>query len=154
MVWTDRATGVKCRARVDRWTTFMKQPCLMDLKTTRDVGERKFQKSLTDYSYATQAAFYLMGAETLQPIPSGSGNQRVFMWLGVESDGPFDIGVFQADSKVIENGVIRMRNMLRIYKECRKTGYWPGKNGQGVITIDNPDGVYKQNPIDGQLEEI
>lgn len=153
MVWIDRATQVKCKGRIDRWTTFERTPCLMDLKTCRDAGERAFQKSITDHGYGLQAAFYLMGAETLQPIPSGAA-QRVFKWLAVESDGPFDIGVFQADTKMIEHGFLQMRSLLRTYKKCRETKVWPGKNGQGVITIDNPEWVYKREPIDGQIEEI
>ena len=154
MVWDDRATGVRIKGRVDRWTTFMRQPCLMDLKTTRDVNERKFQRSLVDFRYNLQATLYLMGAETLRPIPDGSGLQRVFFWLAVEADGPFDIGVFQADTKIIEHGVQKIRQLLRIYKECRTTGVWPGKNGQGVVLMDNPEFVYKADPIDGMLEEI
>lgn len=153
MVWIDRATRVKCKGRVDRWTTFERTPCLMDLKTCRDVKERAFQKSMVDYGYGLQAAFYLMGAETLQPIPSGAP-QRVFMWLTVESDGPFDIGVFQADTKIIEHGFLQMRALLRTYKQCRETKVWPGKNGPGVVTMDNPEWVYKREPIDGQIEEI
>lgn len=153
MVWKDRATGVLCRARVDRWTTFEKTPCLMDLKTTRDVKEHKFQRSMVDYGYALQSAFYMMGAETLQPTPIGRA-QRVFMWLAVESEGPFDIGVFQADTKIMEHGVMKLRQLLKTYKECRESGIWPGKNGQGVITIDNPDYIYKREPIEGNLEEM
>lgn len=153
MVWIDRATGVKCKGRVDRWTTFERVPCLMDLKTTRDCGERAFQRSITDYGYNLQAAFYLMGAETLQPRPSGT-SQRVFMWLAVESDGPFDLGVIRATSMMIEHGVIQLRQLLKTYKECRESKVWPGKHGQGVTEIDNPEWVYKREPIDGQIEEI
>lgn len=153
MVWKDRITSVLCKGRVDRWTTFEKTPCLMDLKTCRDVKERKFQSSMVDYGYNLQSAFYLMGAETLQPIQSGRA-QRVFMWLAVESDGPFDVGVFQADTKILEHGVMKLRELLKTYKQCRETGVWPGKNGQGVVTIDNPEYVYKRDPIDGQIEEI
>jgi hypothetical protein len=153
MVWRDRVTSVLCKGRVDRWTTFEKTPCLMDLKTTRDASEYKFQRSMVDYRFNLQAALYVMGAETLQPIQNGRA-QRVFMWLAVESDGPFDVGVFQADTKILEHGVMKLRDLLKTYKQCRETGVWPGKNGQGVVTIDNPEYVYKRDPIDGQIEEI
>ena len=37
LVWTDRVSQVRCKARVDRWTAVKKQPILVDVKTCRDV---------------------------------------------------------------------------------------------------------------------
>lgn len=147
IVWTDPETGVRCKARVDRITELNGTPVVMDLKTTRDVTPRKFQGSLVDYGYDIQAGFSLAGLDVLRPIANGSAPQRVFVILAVESDGPFDVGVFHLNEEAVLHAQQRIRRMLKQYAQCKASGVWPGKVGDGVELLDLPEWQYKREPL-------
>jgi len=55
--WKDEGTGVDCRCRPDG---ILDNGMLIDLKTTADAG-RGFERSVRQYRYHVQAAFYAMG---------------------------------------------------------------------------------------------
>lgn len=147
IVWTDPETGVRCKARVDRITQLNGTPVVMDLKTTRDVTPRKFQTSLVDYGYDIQGGFTLAGLDVLRPIANGSAPQRVFVFLAVESDGPFDVGVFHLNEEAVLHAQQRIRRMLKQYAQCKASGVWPGKVGDGVELLDLPEWSYKREPL-------
>jgi len=145
--WTDAKTGVRCKCRIDRITELNGYPVVMDLKTTRDVLPRKFQGSMMDFGYDLQAGLGLMGLDALRPIPHGSSAQRIFLDLAVESDAPFDIGVFQVNEEAVLHAQQRIARMLAQYARCRESNTWPGKVGDGIEILDLPEWAYKREPL-------
>ena len=61
IVWDDRLTGVRCKARIDKWDP--RRNLIADLKSTQDACD--FNKSIGRYSYHRQAAFYQDGIEAV-----------------------------------------------------------------------------------------
>ena len=56
LLWTDGATGLKCKARAD----YVRGTTLIDLKTTRSLDERDFQRTYHGFKYNCQLAMYLL----------------------------------------------------------------------------------------------
>ncbi len=60
-MWTDASTGIDCKCRPD-WLTD-DGSIVVDLKTTKNASIQGFKRSVADYRYHVQAAWYLHGLE-------------------------------------------------------------------------------------------
>lgn len=117
--WTDEETGVACRCRPD---AILDNGFLIDLKTTNDAG-RGFEKSVRQYRYNVQSAFYAMGMH---------GAPMIF--VAVEKDPPHLVACYMLDPDTIADGEYDARQNLETYAECMATGIWPGYSA-GIQTI-------------------
>lgn len=61
-IWTDEATGISCKAKIDGLPG--DDDCLIDLKSTLDASPLAFSKAIANFSYHRQAAHYLSPFET------------------------------------------------------------------------------------------
>ena len=127
--WIDPITGVLCRCRPDWWREDWIIP---DLKTTDDASPEGFAKSIANWRYDVQAAFYMDGIE------QATGKRpKSFVFIAVEKKPPYGVGVYVLDSDSLELGRAQYQHDLRIYAECVRTGEWPGY-GDKIQTISLP----------------
>lgn len=128
MVWTDKETGVECKGRLDR--AARKQGLLIDFKTTKDASEQGFAKSIQDFNYHVQAAFYMSGyEEVFGEKPTG------FAFPLVEKEGPYLTNLVQLSEAALDAGDYIFRRNIRRYADCIDKGHFPGY-GPGTKTID------------------
>jgi exodeoxyribonuclease VIII len=140
--WIDQATGVLCRCRPDFWRD---DNLIVDLKTTEDASPEAFAKSIANWSYDTQDAFYTDGvlAATGKPL-------KAFVFLVVEKSArvvegqPLGVAVYQLDEAGRELGRAKYREDLGIYAQCVKTGIWPCY-GDKLKTISLPQWHMNKN---------
>ena len=90
---------------------------VIDLKTTSDGSDRAFEKSLYDYRYHRQAAYYI---DTLEL--AGHKAER-FVFITVETKPPFMVRIREIDPIAIMLGRENYRRLLTDYKRYKKTGY-------------------------------
>ena len=122
IVWTDEATGLKCKGRADRIARDRNGvDVLIDLKTDRDPDPRAFSNTIAKRSYHMQMAFYRDGLRA-----SGYDIGRVVL-IVVESSPPFDVGVLELDEDTLRIGQSEYRALLAKVAECRASGEWPGR---------------------------
>lgn len=127
--WLDPQTGVLCRCRPDWWRD---DNVIVDLKTTEDASPEGFAKSMANYRYDVQAAYYLDG------IHQATGTRpKAFVFIAVEKKPPYAVGVYVLDSESLELGRAQYQHDLRIFAECERTGEWPGY-GDKIQTITLP----------------
>ena len=72
---------------------------IIDLKTTLDASPKGFQRSLVNYQYFVQAAWYLDVVE----METGR-RPEAFVFVAVEKQRPFNVGVYCADEQMIQVG--------------------------------------------------
>jgi hypothetical protein len=100
-----------------------------DIKTCMVGGAsyRQFQKTIADYGYHRQAAFYtdLFGAS-------------FFLFICVEKEPPYATACYQADPEMIRIGRRENEEDLLAVAQCEKTGVWPGYPS-GIIQISLPE---------------
>lgn len=120
--WIDEATGELCRCRPDFWR---EDDIVVDLKTTEDASPEGFAKSIANWSYDTQAAFYHDGCAAVgRPL-------RAFVFLAVEKSArvvegqPLGVAVYQLDEAGRELGRAMYRADLATYAQCKATNKWP-----------------------------
>lgn len=127
--WIDPTTGVLCRCRPDWWR---EDNVLVDVKTTDDASPEGFAKSMANWRYDVQAAFYMDGIE------QATGKRpKSFVFIAVEKKPPYAVGVYVLDSASLELGRAQYQHDLRVYAECLANDNWPGY-GDKIQTINMP----------------
>lgn len=96
--------GVMCKARFDYISKDRKS--IVDLKFLQSATKDDFSKSVANFGYYMQAAFYLelTGA-------------KEFLFLAVEKTEPYLIGVYQLDTAALDFGKERIEKAIEIYKK-------------------------------------
>lgn len=113
--------GTVCRGRVDWATSFSDgTPVLVDYKTCLSAAPRKWQRSVVDYGYDSQAAWYMDGWGAI------TGERPWFGFIIQEKGAPYLVAVRDLDSAFIMRGQERNQRGLEIYRECKASGLWPG----------------------------
>jgi exodeoxyribonuclease VIII len=146
IVWIDRDTGLKCKARLDRLAAIGDWPFLLDIKSTHKPATLyNWQTAVNQYKLHQQAAHYLNGIETLRPLQGGL--QRKFAWIVCETVGPFAVRIFQAEDAALDIGRDEVARNLARYKECVESDRWPGWS-EGMELAGLPAWAYKQFVVD------
>lgn len=114
--------GVKCKCRADYHNT--KYNIVIDLKTTQNSSPSEFARSVYNYRYHVQAAFYLdlIGA-------------KHFIFIAVEKEPPYNVELYELDDEAIEAGRQEYLKDIETYKECLKTDTWHGYTTEQKINI-------------------
>ena len=109
--------GTPCKVRPD---IYQCSDRVVDLKTTMDASEKGFAKSVRQFGYAFQAAFYMTGLRAMGERP------KQFVFLVVEKSAPYATACYAIDNNDIEREVPRVLESIKIYGECLRTDVWPG----------------------------
>jgi len=129
-LWTDEATGLECKCRPD-WMTTDGQ-LIVDLKTTEDASPAGFRKSVANFRYHVQAAWYLDGLERA----TGKRPEQ-FIFVCVEKKPPHAVAVYAASAEMVATGAITAEADLARLALCKEAGDWPGYSNQ-IEVIDLP----------------
>lgn len=119
LFWTDKNTGLRCKARPDLVTTNYD---IVDVKTTLSAHPDSFSRDVLKYGYHIQEAHYVDGAfETHE----GDFKSQGFVFLCIEKKEPYACAVYRLDAQTVREGLnLRNRGLSR-YKECKDANHWP-----------------------------
>lgn len=120
VVWTDPATGMRCKARPDRITTFDGWHHVIDLKTTKDASRREFSRQIANLKYHWQAAHYLDGLGLIAPA------SRCFTFLAVENTPPHAVAIYTLDENDIDQGRAELAKVVAAIADAERANVWPG----------------------------
>lgn len=149
MYWTDPETGQQLRSRPDLWGP--QDAVIVDVKTTEDASEEGFARSIADYRYHVQAAYYSDIAERL------TGRKHVFAFLAVEKKAPFNVSVYTLKELAIEQGRREYYQDLWTLMMCEMHNRWPGYTGvvtqrevvqSRALPIDLPAYYYRKHGVE------
>lgn len=116
--WTDPETGVQCKCRPD----FLRNDGrIIDVKSTRDASEDAFQRSIMQFKYHWQSAWYLEGVGTARNL-----KVEDFIHIAVESEAPYGVGIFVLDEGSLDKAQDDIRKLRARFAECMHTGEYPG----------------------------
>jgi exodeoxyribonuclease VIII len=124
-VWRDPDTGVVCKCRPDK--RLLEAPpglpehLIIDWKTTRGCDPYELKKSVAEFRYHVQAAFYLDGIRTVLGHDVGP-----FVNVFIEKGYGFNVVLGVLTDDAIEEGRRIYKANLQRIAECEKTGIWPG----------------------------
>lgn len=122
LFWTDPGTGVECRARPD-W--LRDDGLIVDLKTTINAHPDTFKKSMGNYRYHVQDAFYREAYFRVFGKPANG-----FVFIPVEKEPPHGVCVVMLGDEDVLLGEREAHRLLDVYEECLKTQKYPGYSTQ------------------------
>lgn len=127
--WIDPVTDLPCKGVLDAWG----DRWIIDIKTTDDASARAFARTVANYQYHGQGAFYLDGLALTSP-PTGP---RYFLLVAVEKSTPYGVRVYSCSQDMIVTGRQLYLKLLGRHAECVSAGKWPGYPDE-VAPIDLP----------------
>jgi len=113
-------SDVSCRIRPD----YLTDKHIVDLKTCVDARQDPFSRSVINFLYQVQAAFYVDVAEAID------GKKRDFYWVAVEKEAPHAVSVFKASDAMLENGRAQYKKAIDLYRECAALDLFPAYSQQ------------------------
>lgn len=119
--WTDPLTGIRLRWRPDGIHHGKSRKILVDVKSSKDASPAGFPKSIAEYHYHQQQAWYIDGA-----IANGLDPNPLFVFIAVDKSAPYDVAVHECEPADVDRGRALNRKAIDIYAECRATNEWPG----------------------------
>lgn len=137
----DPETGVLCRVRIDLLTDDM---TAVDLKKTRDARNREFQRSVFNYRYHVQDAFY-------SDVFFWATGEHLngFKFIAVEEQPPHAAVVYSLDDEARKYGRDCYRANLNTYAKCLESNDWHGYDvNEDVIGLPG----WLINEIENEME--
>lgn len=126
--WTDASSLCPCKARLDIVTPRF----VADIKTCRSAKGDAFSRSIKDYGYHIQGAWYMDAFRAMYGRePEG------FFFICVEKTKPYAVNVLKLDADSLDFGSEECQRARLIHQECVKSGYWPGY-GPGIEEVGIP----------------
>lgn len=116
-VWDDAETGIRCKARIDRYAAGVLG---VDIKTTRNASPFAFSKSVFDYGYHRQMAWYADGFYAI------TGKLTTFLIIAVENESPCGVCIYRIEDAAVEFGRDDNRRWLRQYAEAKAANRFDG----------------------------
>lgn len=131
-------TGLLLKGRADRLTVDGQNLTVVaDLKTCERGGakEAEFSKSIWNWGYALQAAFYvdLFGAS-------------YFVFVVVEKEPPHAVACYNLDAQSLAIGRREYEGYLQTIKSCTDSGVWPAYSDD-LRQIALPDWVTRKEQL-------
>lgn len=113
---------------------------IFDPKKTGETIEEFETKSIWNYSYHIQAAFYLRCAEIMD------GRKREFAWPVIEDDPPFASQLILPPPQMLDEGRRIVEERLRTFSRCWHDKVWPGYETQMKIA-EVPEWIMKRMAV-------
>ncbi|AUS01762.1 putative exodeoxyribonuclease 8 [Vibrio phage 1.291.O._10N.286.55.F6] len=134
----DNETGIICRHRFDKLAKLDEGWWGVDLKKTQDVREFKFSRTISDYRYHVQDAFYSDQFEWI------TGEKLAgFKFIAVEEEYPHKVAVYELCDISKQIGKEAYRHNLNMYAEY-ESGAIKAHNNSGSEVISLPEYVLRQ----------
>lgn len=146
-VWTDRLTGLRCKAKADRITMAPNgRGVIADLKSIKEASDHSIEQAIHNYGYHIQGDHFIDGLDTIMPA------ERLWILIFVESSRPWGVRCKELGLATMELGKRERQRYLNLYAQCEKTGEWPGYP-QGLELADVKDWVFRQEEKDEEARE-
>ena len=142
-VWRDEMTGLLCKARLDAVSDVRGEPCVWDLKSTRDARPESFCRDAGKFMYYGQFAYYAAAYE--KACLQGGEKLPAYLRVGavaVEKSKPYGVAVYFVGPKTWDAGDCLWKQALHAWSRCEKSGDWPSYTQNEPHVLDIPSYYY------------
>lgn len=107
---------------------------IVDLKTTEDVSQIGFGKTIAKRRYHVQAAWYL----DIMYLLFGDDAPTQFAFIAAQKKRPYDVGVYYLTKEQIQLGRMIYQRDLNQILICQHEGHWPGATNGQIMKAELP----------------
>ena len=130
----DAETGELRRVRPDLYREDIE--IILDVKSSQSAHPDAFARSVINYGYHAQEAFY---SDTWRDIGKPVSG---FAFLAFEKKPPYAFAIYELPPSIVDEGRALMRQALDTYHTCRKNNSWPSY-GEGVQELEFKRWAYR-----------
>jgi hypothetical protein len=124
--WTDKDSGIDCRARADYINLDKKY--ILDLKTTSSLADEfNFSTTVKKYHYDLSAAFYVDGFKNV------IGDDFDFFIIAIESKEPHNFAVYKLSDAILDFGRGKYRQALEVFAKVKESGNFTVPYHDGLL---------------------
>ncbi len=145
LFWHDEQYGVDRRGRVD----WLRKPdgdgrlILVDYKTCQSAAPDAIARSVVNFGYHQQAAWY---RDLI--IGLGLATSAPFLFVFQETTAPYLVHVVELDPPTLLMGADLNHRALTLFRECSTANDWPGYNDHGISMVGAPAWAVRQHELD------
>lgn len=121
--FTKSPLGVLVKCRFDFLSMSDGGYYAVDIKKTQDASLKAFSRTIHNYRYHVQAAFYK------NIFKLATGKECRFIFLAVEEQSPYFNKLWEVNDESILLGKLQYEKDLQVYSTCLETGCYPLPNG-------------------------
>lgn len=129
LFWTDADTQLPCKAKLD----WLLGSLIVDYKTTTDARQHAFTRTVAEYKYYMQAAFYMMGLKAARDIDA-----KAFVFVAQEKEPPYVAAPHILCPESLDFGTRMVKQSLQKAAKGLETGKWAGYTTE-CFQIQLPD---------------
>ena len=124
--WIDAEFDVWRRFRLD-WLNIRpgQRPLVVDFKTTTSIDPRAISKTMHNFGYYMQQPYYLDGVAALD-----LAEDPAFLFVFQMKVAPWLVQIAYLKAEDVQMGRERNRAALERFRDCQKTGIWPGPSAE------------------------
>jgi hypothetical protein len=145
--WQDGEFGIWLRMRMDWATLSWLMPTVVDFKTSKDASPEAFAKSVADYGYHRQDAWYREGWASVLGCKAGDID---FVFAVAETEPPYLVACYRVTPEHAELGREQNRIAREKYRDCTASGIWPGYSEE-IEDLELP--AYARRRIETHIQE-
>lgn len=119
--WSDKKTGLKCKARLDFLSEVDDKLTIVDLKGCSNVQAEIFRVEAGKQGYHRQLGYYQSGIEQ-----TCDGQTADCVIIAVEYKAPHDVAVFKLEEDALFAGFSDCEEFLQKVAVCKTNNDWPG----------------------------
>lgn len=108
------------RIRIDGFILSGDKYIALDVKKTQDARQDAFMRSLTNYRYHVQSAFYSDVFLEIVGEPL-----RAFVFLAIEEEPPHGCKLYVIEDEALKIGLAEARQGYSTYIDCLRSDHWP-----------------------------
>jgi hypothetical protein len=135
LLWKDRLTGIGCKCRPDGYIPSCNT--ILNLKTAADPSPEGIVKSMANYRYHNQAAFYMEGLYEMY----GEWPRHISIIVGTKA--PYEVACVEYSEKSIRLARLQNERALREMMGLENDKEWVGRTANKLIEVDLPAWAYK-----------
>lgn len=137
LFWVDQEFGVWRRARLDLLilTEGPGPVLIVDYKSCPDVDVYSLQKSMANFGYAKQGAYYQDAVAAVHDLPP---EVIVFLLVFQMADPPYLVRVAQPHPDALELARLENRKAISVFRDCTASGVWDGYPADEIISLEYP----------------
>ena len=145
--WTDPATGLDCKARLDRM--LLTGPNEVQIIDCKAIGTdlRDISRRVSERQWHVQAAHQIAGVLAHNPDLSVT-----YRWCCYETAAPYDVVMVRPADSALDMGEQTRQELLARITECQERDHWPGRH-EGEVDVDVAPYLYPDLDLSDIPEE-
>jgi exodeoxyribonuclease VIII len=123
-------SGMECKSKID-WLAICGD-LIIDIKTSQNASPESFAKSVVDYGYHRQAAFYS------EAVYQNQGVMPRFIFAVVSTTEPYLCGCYELDNNALDIGRIEIEALVNELKQRTESNDWSSGFTKGINILQLP----------------